>query len=199
MRTPAVRIALGALIAASCLAAGAPRAAPEIPFFPKDQIRPGMMGVGRTVFQGHEPEEFQVEILGLLKNAIGPGQDMILSRLHGKNVERTGVIAGMSGSPVTLEGKLLGAVSYKMGTFEKEAIAGITPIQDMLRIANLPGKSAPRNSTAFFDEWIDPGKPATAAPSPASPDRSTRRRMRWNSRGRSSPASSRSGACPGWE
>src|SRR5262249_38017551 len=164
MRIPAPRPALGTLLTALCLSAGALRAATDIPYFPKDQVRPGMTGVGRTVFQGHVPEEFQVEILGLLKNAIGPGQDMILSRLHGKNVERTGVIAGMSGRPVILEGKLLGAVSYKMGTFEKEAIAGITPIQDMIRTADLPGKSAPAIPTAFLDEWLHPGSRESAAP-----------------------------------
>ena len=76
-----------------------------------EEIRPGMMGVGRTVFQGHVPEEFQVEILGILRNAIGPQQDLILSRLHGENVERTGVVAGMSGSPVTIDGRLIGAIS----------------------------------------------------------------------------------------
>jgi hypothetical protein len=115
----------------------------ESTVFDPAQLRPGMMGVGRTVFQGVTPEEFQVEILGVLKNGIGPQQDMILSRLHGKNVERTGVIAGMSGSPVTLDGKILGAVSYRLGTFEKEAIAGITPLGDMLKAADMPRSAAP--------------------------------------------------------
>ena len=125
--------------------------------FDPAQLRPGMMGVGRTVFQGVTPEEFQVEILGVLKNGIGPQQDMILSRLHGKNVERTGVIAGMSGSPVTLDGKILGAVSYRLGTFEKEAIAGITPLGDMLKAADMPRAAVPSLATTFLKEWESPG------------------------------------------
>ncbi len=134
----------------------------ESPFFDPAQLRPGMMGVGRTVFQGVTPEEFQVEILGVLKNAIGPQQDMILSRLHGKNVERTGVIAGMSGSPVILDGKILGAVSYRLGTFEKEAIAGITPIADMLKAADMPRAPAPSLAASLLKEWESPGTVAAA-------------------------------------
>jgi SpoIVB peptidase S55 len=147
-----------------CLVAAAPRGSADSSFYPPEQIRPGMTGVGRTVFQGHVPEEFEVEFLGVLKNAIGPGQDMIISRLHGKNVERTGVIAGMSGSPVTLDGKLVGAISYRLGAFEKEAIAGITPIADMLKV---PGKSPSRSSAspasadALLAEWT--AAPAAAA------------------------------------
>jgi hypothetical protein len=128
----------------------------ETPYFDPAQLRPGMKGVARTVFQGVEPEDFEVEILGVLENGIGPQQDMILSRLHGTNVERTGVIAGMSGSPVMLEGKLLGAVSYRLGTFEKEAIAGITPIADMLKAADMPKARSSALSTALLKEWQDP-------------------------------------------
>jgi len=123
-----------------------------------------MTGVGRTVFQGHVPEEFEVEFLGILKNAIGPGQDMIVSRLHGKNVERTGVIAGMSGSPVMLDGKLVGAISYRLGAFEKEAIAGITPIADMLKVpAKSPARTSasPASADALLAEWR--GVPAVFA------------------------------------
>jgi hypothetical protein len=141
-------------------------AAPSLPaaergsvaYFDPAQLRPGMMGVGRTVFQGTEPEEFQVEILGVLQNAIGPQQDMIVARLHGKNVERTGVIAGMSGSPVMMDGKILGAVSYRLGTFEKEAIAGITPIADMVRAATMPTLPLDGAAKALLDEWESPGK-----------------------------------------
>lgn len=130
----------------------------EFPYLSVDEIRPGMMGVGRTVFQGHVPEEFQVEILGVLKNGIGPQQDMILSRLHGRNVERTGVIAGMSGSPVMVEGKLIGAISYRLGVFEKEAIAGITPIADMLKAADFPSSRATADAGALLEEWAEPGE-----------------------------------------
>jgi hypothetical protein len=112
-----------------------------------------MMATGKTVFQGYEPEEFRVEILGVLKNAIGPQQDMILARLHGENVERTGVIAGMSGSPVMLEGKILGAVSYRLGNFEKEPIAGITPIADMVRAAEMPRAARMARGSSLVDEW----------------------------------------------
>jgi hypothetical protein len=101
---------------------------------PLEAIRPGMEGTARTVFQGETLEEFQVEILGIIENAIGPDQDMILARLHGDTVEHTGVVAGMSGSPVYVDGKLIGAVSYRIGNFAKEPIAGITPIADMLRL-----------------------------------------------------------------
>jgi hypothetical protein len=141
----------------------APPASGDSPIFDPAQLKPGMTGVGRTVFQGVTPEEFQVEILGVLKNGIGPQQDMILSRLHGKNVERTGVIAGMSGSPVIVEGKILGAVSYRLGTFEKEAIAGITPLGDMLKAADMPRSSAPALAASLLKEWENPGTIAAAA------------------------------------
>jgi hypothetical protein len=113
-------------------------------FFPADQIRPGLEGVARTVFQGDEVEEFRVEFLGILKSAIGPQQDMILARLHGETVEFTGVISGMSGSPVYVDGRLVGAISYRLGQFGKEPIAGITPIADMLKVAPGTGPAAYR-------------------------------------------------------
>ena len=150
-------ICLLAACAALVLLRLAPAASGESAIFDPAQLRPGMMGVGRTVFQGVTPEEFQVEILGVLKNAIGPQQDMIVSRLHGKNVERTGVIAGMSGSPVTLDGKIVGAVSYRLGTFEKEAIAGITPLADMLKAADMPRSAAPSLAASLLKEWESPG------------------------------------------
>ncbi len=87
-----------------------------------------------TVFEGTQPEAMDVEILGVLKNVLGPGQDMILARLQGSKPEYTGVVAGMSGSPVYIDGKLLGALSYRIGQFSKEPIAGITPIAEMLAI-----------------------------------------------------------------
>ncbi len=87
-----------------------------------------------TVFEGVRPETMEVEILGRLKDALGPGRDMILARLHGSRPEYTGVVAGMSGSPVYIDGKLLGALSYRIGQFSKEPIAGITPIAQMLEV-----------------------------------------------------------------
>jgi hypothetical protein len=103
-------------------------------FFPLAEVKRGMKGVAYTVFEGVNPEPMQVEILGLLKDALGPGQDMILARLHGDKPEYTGVVAGMSGSPVYIDGRLVGALSYRIGQFSKEPIAGITPIESMLQV-----------------------------------------------------------------
>lgn len=102
--------------------------------FPLSEIRRGQQGVAYTVFEGVNPEPMQVEILGVLKDSLGPGQDMILARLHGAKPEFTGVVAGMSGSPVYIDGRLVGALSYRIGQFSKEPIAGITPIEQMLEV-----------------------------------------------------------------
>jgi hypothetical protein len=96
-----------------------------------DEIRPGMVGVGRTVFDGTHVEEFRAHILGVLENVIGPHRNLILAKLEGGPLANTGVIAGMSGSPVYVDGRLIGAVSYALGSFSKEPIAGITPIAEM--------------------------------------------------------------------
>ncbi len=111
--------------------------------FPLGEVRRGLHGVAWTVFEGTQPEPMDVEILGRLKDAIGPGQDMILARLHGTKPEFTGVVAGMSGSPVYVDGKLLGALSYRIGQFSKEPICGITPIGSMLQVRDLPGAVDP--------------------------------------------------------
>lgn len=102
---------------------------------PVDQIHVGMHGVAYTVFQGTKPEAMDVEVLGVLKNANGPKGDVILVRLGGAKAEYTGVVAGMSGSPVYLNGKLAGAVAFRIGEFSKEPIAGVTPISEMLEIS----------------------------------------------------------------
>jgi hypothetical protein len=99
---------------------------------PVDQIRKGMKGYGVTVFEGTEPERFEVEIIGVLKR-IGPDQDLILARVDHEVVQRSGIIAGMSGSPIYIDGKVIGALAYSW-QFAKEPIAGITPIEEMLRI-----------------------------------------------------------------
>jgi hypothetical protein len=104
-----------------------------------DQIHAGQRGVAYTVFQGIQPEAMDVEVLGVLRNANGPKGDIILVRLHGTKVEYTGVVAGMSGSPVYIEGKLAGALAFRIGEFSKEPIAGVTPIRDMLEINALDG------------------------------------------------------------
>jgi hypothetical protein len=97
-------------------------------------VKRGLRGVAYTVFEGVDPEPMQVEILGVLKDSLGPGRDMILSRLHGAKPEYTGVVAGMSGSPVYIDGRLVGALSYRVGQFSKDPIAGITPIEYMLAV-----------------------------------------------------------------
>ena len=109
--------------------------------FPIDELKPGMVGTGRTVFQGDRLEEFKVHILGVLRNVIGPRRNLILAKLEGGPLAETGVIAGMSGSPVYIDGRLLGAVSYSLGQFSKEPIAGITPIDEMVEAT---AQSAPR-------------------------------------------------------
>jgi hypothetical protein len=109
---------------------------PSTNIFPLKEIHRGLHGTAWTVFEGTQPEPMDVEILGLLHNAIGPGQDMILARLHGEKPEYTGVVAGMSGSPVYIDGKLAGALAFRIGQFSKEPIAGITPIEEMLQVKN---------------------------------------------------------------
>jgi hypothetical protein len=99
-----------------------------------DDVHPGMKGVGYTVFEGTKPETMGVEVLGVLHNLNGPKSDVVLVRLLGNKAEFTGVVAGMSGSPVYIDGKLLGAIAYRIGQFSKEPIAGVTPIEQMLEI-----------------------------------------------------------------
>ena len=104
------------------------------PTIPVNQIHTGMRGVAYTVFEGVKPESMDVEVLGVMRNMNGPKGDIILVRLHGQKVEYTGVVAGMSGSPVYFNGKLAGAIAFRIGEFSKEPIAGVTPIADMLEI-----------------------------------------------------------------
>ena len=102
-------------------------------FLSVDDVRPGMKGYGMTVFQGSKPERFEVEVLGVIRGVWGPKQNIIIARLSGPLAERTFVFQGMSGSPVYIDGKLVGAVAYAF-PFSKEPIAGITPIQEMVDI-----------------------------------------------------------------
>jgi len=106
-----------------------------VDIIPVEQIHAGMHGVAYTVFQGVKPEPMDVEVLGVLKNANGPKGDIILVRLGGAKAEYTGVVAGMSGSPVYFDGRLAGAVAFRIGEFSKEPIAGVTPISEMLEIS----------------------------------------------------------------
>ncbi len=127
--------------AAAVLAIGVLVAAPlaQVVTLPLEDIRPGMVGVGRTVFTGTRLEDFKVEILGVMRNVLAPKRNLILARLEGGPLAKTGVIAGMSGSPVYIDGKLVGAVSYSLGQFSTEPIAGITPIAEMIDATMMSG------------------------------------------------------------
>jgi hypothetical protein len=112
-------------IPAAAQAAAEKAAAPAGPpigggFFPLKDVHRGLIGTAWTVFSGNQPESMDVEILGVLKGARGPGQDMILAQLHGAKPEYTGVVAGMSGSPVYIGNRLLGSLSYRIGQFSKD-------------------------------------------------------------------------------
>jgi hypothetical protein len=138
-------LTLGVAVAALLLPAltGAQSPAPAGPprgggFFPLSEVHRGLTGTAWTVFTGGRPEPMEVEILGVLRGARGPGHDMILAQLHGAKPEYTGVVAGMSGSPVYIGNRLVGSLSYRIGQFSKDPIAGITPIEQMLEVRGLP-------------------------------------------------------------
>jgi hypothetical protein len=135
------------------------------PTIPVDQIHAGMQGVAYTVFQGIKPEPMDFEVLGVLRNVNGPRGNVILIRLHGQKVEYTGVVAGMSGSPVYIDGKLAGALAFRIGEFSKEPIAGVTPIADMLEINAMDKSPAEEASAVKPAVTTTAGK--TAAPGDA--------------------------------
>jgi hypothetical protein len=137
-------------------------AAANPPIIPVSQIHAGMRGVAYTVFEGVKPEAMEVEVLGVLHNVNGPKGNIILVRLHGQKVEYTGVVAGMSGSPVYLDGKLAGALAFRIGEFSKEPIAGVTPIADMLEISALD--HSPAEESAAVKPAINMVAGKTAAP-----------------------------------
>jgi hypothetical protein len=109
----------------------------SVPVMPLSEVRIGMQGVIRTVFRGDQIEEFGFEVLGILKNLLGPKQDVILVQLKGDKPEFTGVVAGMSGSPAYIDGRQVGALSLRFGQFAKEPIAGVTPIESMLSVMKI--------------------------------------------------------------
>ena len=152
------------LSAIFCLFSFLPLTAQQKPVetIPVDQIHPGMKGVAYTVFQGTKPEAMNLEVLGVLKNANGPKGDIILIRLIGEKPEYTGVVAGMSGSPVYFDGKLAGALAFRIGTFSKEPIAGVTPIGEMLEINALD--QTPTDTTVAAKS-VGPSKTASPGPS----------------------------------
>ena len=132
--------------------------------YPLSQVHAGLHGTAYTVLQGSKPEAIAVEILGVLHDAIGPGKDMILARLLGSKAEYDGVVAGMSGSPVYIDGKLVGAIGFRIGQFTKEPIAGITPIGQMLEVAKEGDSRAnnPSDETSAFDNTQNSFDPGTA-------------------------------------
>src|SRR5262245_56447462 len=131
--TPILSALFIALLASMAMAQAPLPKAPAL--FPLEDLRPGMKGTAKTVFSGSETEEFGVEILGVLPGFPGPRQSAIIARLSGSNVEKTGVFAGMSGSPVYIDGKIVGAIAFSF-PFSKEPIAGITPIKQMIDLFN---------------------------------------------------------------
>jgi hypothetical protein len=144
-------------------------AQPQVQIMPEDQVKPGMHGVAYTVFEGVKPEPMDVEILGVLKDMAGPKADVILVRLHGTKVEYTGVVAGMSGSPVYIDGKLVGAIAYRIGEFSKEPIAGVTPAASMLEIDGMDksagdlAKAGSDGAKQVANQTSGPGLPNTAS------------------------------------
>jgi len=147
--------AAGVTLLLAALAGWAGPGAQATPFMPVDDVRPGMTGTGRTVFAGDTIEEFRVHVIGVLRNVVGPRRDLILARLEGGPIATAGVIQGMSGSPVFIDGRLVGAVSYALGSFPKEPLAGITPIAEMIDAVRLP---APARASDLGVQW-----PATPA------------------------------------
>lgn len=156
MPSRSARSALAALAAcASLVATGilparavdpppAPSSPPQpLEPFPEDQLRPGLKAQVRTALQGSTPELIDAEIIGVLDDGIAPGIDMILGKLTGERGVFTGVAAGMSGSPVIVDGKVVGALSYAIGQFSKEAVFGVTPIRQMLALSQYPGGLLP--------------------------------------------------------
>lgn len=146
---------------------------------PLDEVRPGMVGIGRTVFQGTELADFKVHVLGVMRNVIGPKRSLILARLEGGPLAKTGVIAGMSGSPVYVDGRLMGAVSYSLGQFSTEPIAGITPIAEMVDATMMGGparvtrpvsialRASPRELLEIWSRDLNRAQPFVADPSQA--------------------------------
>ncbi|MGC1128913.1 MAG: SpoIVB peptidase S55 domain-containing protein [Candidatus Acidiferrales bacterium] len=150
-------IPMGRLRAAAAQSAAA-ATMPAI--FPLAQVQPGMKGEAYTIFEGDTIEKMDLSVIGVLHNALGPKQDVILVELHGEKVEHTGVVAGMSGSPVYIDGKLVGALSLKLGVFTKEAIGGVTPIEEMLDTAP-PAEAAPANAGKSGAGSLDTGRAGT--------------------------------------
>ena len=147
------RLSLAVLLVFSLVGVASVRAADAPATFPLSEVKPGMKGVAYTIFEGDQPEKVDLEVIGVLHNAVGPKLDVILVRLLGDKVQQTGVVAGMSGSPVYFDGKLAGALALKLGTFTREAIGGVTPIEDMVEIEK--GAAGTMTAGAALPERVD--------------------------------------------
>jgi hypothetical protein len=160
-------LAVVALMLGSIAAPALRAATDQPPILPLEQVKPGMRGIAYTIFAGDKIEPFDVEVIGILPNLMGPKQSIILVQLHGEKAEHTGVVAGMSGSPVYVDGKLMGALSLKFGVFVKEPLAGVTPIEDILSIptgdASTPKALSVRSAVTQSERYPVPEKWAQAA------------------------------------
>ena len=160
-----------ALLFVFSLVTVASAADPEI--FPLSQVQPGMKGEAYTIFAGDQIEKFDLVVIGVMPNFLAPRESIILVQLVGAKVEHTGVVAGMSGSPVYINGKLAGALSLKLGQFSKEPLAGVTPIENILSLPKGPsGGATMRAATAASSESspstmdASPARSTTIAPTP---------------------------------
>src|SRR5262245_20587818 len=119
----------------------------DAPLLPLDDLKPGQRGEVWTVFRGTQPEPFAVEVTGVVRNALGPGKSLILCQLTDPRVQGMGAVAGMSGSPLYIDGKLAGALSYQVQRFETTRYAGFTPAADLAEVqakaAALPLRPVP--------------------------------------------------------
>lgn len=133
-----------ALLALTIAHASLPAAQPvDAPPLPLAEVRAGMVGEVWTVFQGTEPEPFAVEVTGIVRNALGPGKSLILCRLTDPRVQLMGAVAGMSGSPLYIDGKFAGALSYQVQRFETVRFAGFTPVEDLLEVQRIALNAPP--------------------------------------------------------
>jgi hypothetical protein len=173
IRIAALFLAVVATVVSSSAAISYPPKAGPVQIMKSSELKPGMTGTAWTVFTGTEPEPVPIEIIGLWKNAWGPKQDVIIAKMGGK-AQRTNVAGGMSGSPVYIDGKLIGAVALRLSVFSPDAICGITPIELMLEINDLdqsrpsdartPDKAQPRAQVSVPSELLAQAVAAGASP-----------------------------------
>ncbi len=180
----------------ACLLAAAPPAGGQTAagFMDIDDVKPGMRGYGLSVFQDARIDTFDVEVLGVMKNTFYTKHDIIMVGVSGPYVDEAGVIAGMSGSPVYIDGKLVGALAYRFGLFPMKPIGGITPIGHMLAIRDvvnadaLPGRNAPDGPFNGMGDRRDGNRPKDVFFDPESPWPDEDRSAAGFSRQRETPA-----------